>query len=745
MNFHARNSAGSFRDPYSGANYHVYGPRDLRESLNGYDEHLSRSPRPQPPLRKPDFSNVLTVTQVDFLVAENSHAHHTDKFEISQNSLLRPQLVVRRGQQFVMRLDFSKKYNINKDDVKLVFEAGENPNSINGTYVEFMLSDRDFPRQWGAKILSDQGTYLIVSVMTPPTLYVGKWDFSVDVVEKDDSSGVDVYKYEHDDPIYVIFNPWCKEDAVYMSNENLLKEYVLNETGFVYMGTKDSITQRPWNFGQFESVVLDCAMYLLDQSDIKWEARGNSTLVVRKLSAMINSQDDNGILTGRWGEPYKDGRSPLSWTGSVKILEKFLDTKKPVKYGQCWVFSGVSTSICRALGIPARSVTNFVSAHDTDGSVTIDSIYDCEGNRLESTGDSVWNFHVWNEAWMARSDLPEGFGGWQAFDATPQETSDGIYCCGPASVQAVKQGEVHLPYDAAFLFAEVNADRMSWVTNITGKMECVDCCKHEIGKNISTKSATGAYREDVTGHYKPEEGSAEERSVVLKANQIGSTRPGIYKKSEDVSFSIEHDAKNTWMGGDFEVILRMRNKSKDIRTVVGRLSVSSMYYTGELADKLKVEPFEAIRLTASQEAYVKVTVTAQDYDKKLKDCCMLDLTVWASVLESGQCFTATPNYRLRKPHLTIKAPKHVNAGEEFHAELSFSNPLNNTLTGCYVEVDGLTRPLKFRLGNVTPKGTLLTTLPIVPKKVGQMELIAIFNSDQLEDINASLPIFIRAN
>ena len=35
------------------------------------------------------------------------------------------------------------------------------------------------------------------------------------------------------------------------------------------------------------------------------------------------------------------------------------------------------------------------------------------------------NFHVWNEAWFDRPDLPAGYGGWQAFDATPQERSEG--------------------------------------------------------------------------------------------------------------------------------------------------------------------------------------------------------------------------------------------------------------------------------------------------------------------------------
>ena len=45
------------------------------------------------------------------------------------------------------------------------------------------------------------------------------------------------------------------------------------------------------------------------------------------------------------------------------------------------------------------------------------------------------------EGWMARPDLEGNLGGWQAFDATPQElsphsdTDTYIYVVGPASVQ----------------------------------------------------------------------------------------------------------------------------------------------------------------------------------------------------------------------------------------------------------------------------------------------------------------------
>lgn len=79
----------------------------------------------------------------------------------------------------------------------------------------------------------------------------------------------------------------------------------------------------------------------------------------------------------------------------------------------------------------------------------------------ELNSDSIWNFHVWNEVWMQRPDLGRDYGGWQAVDATPQELSEDMYRIGPTSVFAVKQGEVLRPYDGGFLYAEVNADKVT--------------------------------------------------------------------------------------------------------------------------------------------------------------------------------------------------------------------------------------------------------------------------------------------
>lgn len=85
----------------------------------------------------------------------------------------------------------------------------------------------------------------------------------------------------------------------------------------------------------------------------------------------------------------------------------------------------------------------------------------------------------------------------------------GIFQCGPCPVNAIRKGDVYLPYDSKFVFAEVNADRIFWlVKDVDGNEKCIKLREETkvIGKSISTKAVGKNGREDITHQYKFPEG-----------------------------------------------------------------------------------------------------------------------------------------------------------------------------------------------------------------------------------------------
>lgn len=49
-------------------------------------------------------------------------------------------------------------------------------------------------------------------------------------------------------------------------------------------------------------------------------SRNDPIAISRALSRIVNSNDDHGVVVGRWDGVYTDGVAPSAWTGSVSIL-----------------------------------------------------------------------------------------------------------------------------------------------------------------------------------------------------------------------------------------------------------------------------------------------------------------------------------------------------------------------------------------------------------------------------------------
>ncbi|RLU19411.1 hypothetical protein DMN91_007968 [Ooceraea biroi] len=694
----------------------------------------------------------LVVESVYLYEKENAEAHHTFNFEMVHQDPAIP--ILRRGQPFNMALRFNREYVDASDIVRLLFSFGPNPNVLRGTRGVNTVTNREAYltdlEAWGVRMIGVHGTDLSVEVRSPIDSPVGVWQLNVETNTFGRKKAPNTYSYDKD--IYLLFNPWVKEDLVYMEDEQLLDEYILNDVGKIWVGPWGSSRGREWVFGQFDSCVLPACQLLLERSGIKAISRGDPVRMARVISRIINSNDDKGVITGRWDGEYGDGTAPAAWTGSVPILEQFWETGREVKYGQCWVFAGVVTTVCRALGIPSRVVSNLVSAHDANASLSVDRYYDMNNEELEydpnnpEGEDSIWNYHVWNDVWMARPDLPKGYGGWQAIDATPQERSDSFYQCGPASVEAIKQGAVGYNYDVTFMVASVNADLMRWKEDPESELgySKIDCNKYHIGRMILTKAPWifdpngDKDRQDITLLYKPKEGTGVERLTLYRAVRSTEMAKRFYSLpspgKEDVEFDlIELERVN--IGDPFSVTVTIKNKSTETRTIQAILSAGSVYYTGVKAHLVKRASGDFV-LRPNAVEQLRLTVTIDDYLDKLVEYCIMKLYCIATVKETRQTWADEDDFQVLKPSIDVKIEGEPVVGQPSTITLSFKNPLKRTLTKCEFNYagPGLSRNKTLVFRDVEPEEDVYVEHQLVPQKPGEQKIIATFTSKELVDI-----------
>ncbi|XP_076870446.1 LOW QUALITY PROTEIN: transglutaminase 5, like [Brachyhypopomus gauderio] len=639
-----------------------------------------------------------------------NHKHHRTE-GLSSSSL-----VVRRGQPFRLTLGFSGPLKRITDD--LILRA-----VLDGLHfdIPFTLSREPPQSQWAAQFQQagpgPTSPYrATVWVVSPATAPVGVYRLQLLLRSPSGSHSGRTGQFA------LLCNPWCEADSVWLPDENMREEYVRNDFGLLYQGTPKNIIFRPWGFDQYERGILDICMTLLQVSNEhkrNWRQdygqRADPVYISRVVSAMINCNDDCGVLEGNWSEDSSGGIPPSAWTGSGDILRQWaLSRFRPIKYGQCWVFAGVMCTVMRALGIPTRVVTCFNSAHDTNGNLVIEEYYNEAGEKLPQGRDSIWNFHTWVECWMKRPDLGSGLDGWQVLDPTPQERSGGVYRCGPAPVRAVRERRLNTPYDTPFIYAEVNADVCVYVVCPGQKQTCT-MDTERVGTLICTKSLGSNRLQDITSTYK----HSKDATLNMALSVPGLPEAHGTRSAGGLSVGL-HLVNVPVMGEHVTFSVTVTNKDNVRKSVREHVNAQAKSYNSSPSRTLW-EARNLIQLAPHESKVLKHQIPSSQC-AALGDSHLVNLAVVLVDTTSQERVLASEEFNISSPVINIQVENEdsIVACDGQIAVVTFTNPFSWALSGVLaVTGAGLLEDKVFlRVALLKPGETMETTVKFTPKMAG---------------------------
>lgn len=595
------------------------------------------------------------VLGVDPLVPVNHAAHRTDQVDVPTGWLF-----VRRGQPFDLDVEVSREFD--PSCCKLGLRMSQN---FEGPVHEFDVDCNTCPwphHLWTSEIVSTaetaSGTKILRMRVHPPASdAVGSYRMvSMRVL----ASGVNpaepvVSELPLELRVAVLFNPWESWDTTYLADPAARDEYVLRETGRMWREGGGQMNDIGWHYGQFDTASLDWTLQALNGLDTS--GRRSPGFVARHLTRMINGY----ALEGRWDGQYDDGVEPWRWNSSTAIFAEALRVPtQRVRYGQCWVFAGVLTTSLRALGIPARPVTNFDSGHEKPDPQTngfngeIEWYVNEDGTYLQS-GGSVWNYHVWCEIWHKRGTGGIADGpGWSAVDATPQERSVHFpfqWECGPAPVPSIKGGLYSFTYDVGFLISEVDADIVYFVRDAKGTWVERNIDSTMVGRAISTKAVGSADRVDITASYKEPEPPAGPPGGV----PVSMSAPAVVDMGADLVWTVTvlNDTPQP-LEATYAAAAMATSYNGDVSVTLGSRAGSSVIPPGESWTQ-------------------PVTLPAAEWSKLVSDAATVTVTALVKFPASGAATVRRGSVPIRTGLVSVAIPPVLPKGAPVVAVITVEN------------------------------------------------------------------------
>lgn len=652
------------------------------------------------------------VSQLNLYLEENAAEHYTQPFKSVRG--LTPSLVLRRG------FDFRIAVASAASQLVIILSQGANPAYEDGSLVQLGVPPQVGQSSsqptaggahWTLQLTQQQDRMRFLQIHIPVTAGVGRWVLTV---------AGDGQMFRVTPPIYILFNPWHKEDLVFLENEQERFFYVMQDRGIIFHGQLELPAGKPWYYGQFEKATLPTTEFLFKISELPPQQRGDPVAVSRVLASAVNSKDNNGLVMGRWEPPYTDGVHPFAWSSSSAILNQYMEMGgNTVMYGQCFVFAAVLNTLLRAIGIPSRVVTNFPSVHTGNGGQELNILFVNEGDKPQLDG-AIWNFHVWNEGWMQRPDLPNGYGGWQVLDGTPQgqSTESQLYEVGPFPVRGVLEDRIELPYDGSMARAAVKATYRYFIADPSepsgwhlAKVE-----ENECGKLIVTEAIGTGQMLNITSTYKS--------ALPMGRSEV----------RELVKLELRHD-KKVPVGQPIAITYLIANLLDEPCDARVSLTVNSVSYNNEFPRNVASRTHR-VHVPSGTETPFEIVIRPEDYIRTLRSECML------SVEASATC---DKNIAYKRSVVVVELPNldmdlgPVGRNGKVAYKVSLRNPLAIPLTNCKlsVELPGSTKFLiPVPVGSVAPFGHFSKTGTVVKTSSYTLEINAALTCDELPVVTA---------
>ncbi|XP_061590885.1 protein-glutamine gamma-glutamyltransferase 5-like [Cololabis saira] len=684
---------------------------------------------------------------VDFEGHENHVSHETQ-------GLSDGRLVVRRGKPFKLTLLFhGRTWSLYSQRLELQVYLG----NLSQRFPVQFSGDQLNPHSWRATTPpgNQHPEGVTVHVCSPALSPVGQYRLSLHVetprLRRTYRLGTFV----------LLCNPWLPDDPVYMPLDVHLQEYVRNDYGMLFTGSHTNVAKRPWSFGQYEPGVLEACLKLLDVSpehlsdaDKDYTSRGDPVYLSRVACAMVNCNDDRGVLEGRWEGGYQAGVKPTDWSGSADILRRWASSGcSPVRYGQCWVFASVLCTVMRVLGIPSRVVTVFNAAHDTDGNTAVEEFYTSTGKKLNLSKDSIWNFHVWVECWMRRLDLSPEFDGWQVVDPTPQETSAGRFRSGPCPVAAIQQRCLLASFDTAFLYASVDADVVRVIVRHGREVgRTVDT--DSVGRLICTKSVSSDRPENLTQFYKGGKrlqqanpvGTMSRATMKMKtglfvkktfsSNFSDSAGPSCWSLTEDAAgemapsldVSLRVDGGGPLLGQSIRLCVTITNRSSSPRALIAYVDAQMKEYNSNPQESFW-KTHQAAHVQPHEVLTLRPAILYSEYEWVLSAEDIVNVAVVVKDMQTSERALAAQEISVNAPEISIQVDGgssiHMNKGHTAH--VAFTNPFISPLSGAVLSVEGsglLQGQEVVRLAFLEPGRKMEKTVSILATTPGTKLLVA---------------------